>query len=62
MMSQINRYLLRNLILATAVVTGALSAAIWLTQSLRLVELVVEGGAGFGAFAQLAIQIGRAHV
>lgn len=54
-MSQINRYLLRNLILATIVVTGALSAAIWLTQSLRLVELVVEGGAGLGAFAQLAI-------
>ncbi|MBP7336080.1 LPS export ABC transporter permease LptF [Niveispirillum sp.] len=55
MMSQINRYLLRNLVLATLVVTGALSAAIWLTQSLRLVELVVEGGAGFGAFAHLAI-------
>lgn len=55
MMSQINRYLLRNLLLATFVVTGALSAAIWLTQSLRLVELVVEGGAGFGAFAHLAL-------
>lgn len=54
-MSQINRYLLRNLLLATFVVTGALSAAIWLTQSLRLVELVVEGGAGFGAFAHLAL-------
>lgn len=55
MMNQINRYLLRNLVLATAVVTGGLSAAIWLTQSLRLVEMVVEGGAGFGMFLHLAV-------
>ena len=54
-MSQINRYLLRNLFLATLLVTGALSSVIWLTQSLRLVELVVAGGAGFGAFARLAL-------
>ncbi len=55
MMNQINRYLLRHLVLATAVVTGGLSAAIWLTQSLRLVEMVVEGGAGFGMFLHLAV-------
>ena len=54
-MYQINSYLLRNLAIATAAVTGALSAAIWLTQSLRLVELVVEGGASFGAFLHLAM-------
>lgn len=54
-MDQINRYLLRNLAIATAVVTMALSAAIWLTQSLRLVELVVEGGAPFSVFLHLAV-------
>ncbi|MFV3075712.1 LPS export ABC transporter permease LptF [Niveispirillum fermenti] len=54
-MNQINRYLFRNLVVATLVVTVALSAAIWLTQSLRLVELVVDGGAGFGVFLHLAV-------
>lgn len=54
-MNQINRYLLRNLVIATLVVTSALSAAIWLTQSLRLVEMVVEGGASLMAFFHLAM-------
>jgi len=54
-MNQIDRYLLRNLTVATIFVTVGLSAAIWLTQSLRLVELVVEGGAPLGVFLQLAI-------
>jgi lipopolysaccharide export system permease protein len=54
-MNQINRYLLRNLVIATLVVTSALSGAIWLTQSLRLVEMVVEGGASMMAFFHLAM-------
>lgn len=54
-MNQISRYLLRNLSVATVFVTAGLSAAIWLTQSLRLVELVVEGGAPFWIFLQLAV-------
>ncbi|MQP67625.1 LPS export ABC transporter permease LptF [Niveispirillum sp. SYP-B3756] len=54
-MNQINRYLFRNLLIATLVVTSGLSAAIWLTQSLRLVALVVEGGASLTAFFRLAM-------
>ncbi|MFM2045011.1 MAG: hypothetical protein RLY86_3587 [Pseudomonadota bacterium] len=54
-MTQIGRYLLRNLTVATVFVTAGLSAAIWLTQSLRLVELVVEGGAPLLVFLQLAL-------
>lgn len=55
MLNQIDRYLLRNLAIAMLAVSGALSAVIWLTQSLRLVELVVEGGAGIGDFLRLAL-------
>lgn len=54
-MNQIDRYLLRNLAVATVFVTAGLSVAIWLTQSLRLVEMVVEGGASLGIFFRLAL-------
>lgn len=54
-MRQIDRYLLRNLSVATIFVTAGLAAAIWMTQSLRLVELVVEGGAPFTVFLRLAL-------
>lgn len=53
-MNQIGRYLLRNLTVATLFVTAGLAAAIWLTQSLRLVQLVVEGGAPFAMFLKMA--------
>ncbi len=54
-MRQIDRYLLRNLSVATIFVTAGLAAAIWMTQSMRLVELVVEGGAPFSVFLQLLL-------
>lgn len=54
-MRQIDRYLLRNLSVATIFVTAGLAAAIWMTQSMRLVELVVEGGAPFIVFLRLAL-------
>ncbi|QJE72427.1 LPS export ABC transporter permease LptF [Aerophototrophica crusticola] len=54
-MNQIGRYLLRNLTVATLFVTVGLAAAIWLTQSLRLVQLVVEGGAPFAMFLKMAV-------
>lgn len=54
-MNQISRYLLRNLTVATVFVTAGLSVAIWLTQSMRLVQLVVEGGAPLSMFFRLAI-------
>jgi len=54
-MNQFSRYLLRNLVVATFCVTAGLAAAIWMTQSLRLVELVVEGGAPLSVFLRLAL-------
>jgi lipopolysaccharide export system permease protein len=51
--TQIDRYLLRQLALALVAVTGGLVALIWLTQSLRFVELVVNRGLSFRVFFEL---------
>jgi len=51
--TQIDRYLLRQLSLALVAVTGGLVALIWLTQSLRFVELVVNRGLSIGVFLEL---------
>ena len=42
--SRIDRYVFRQLALALVAVTTGLVALIWLTQSLRFVELVVNRG------------------
>lgn len=54
-MTQISRYLLRNLIAATLAVTAALTFAIWLVLSLRQIERVLEGGAPLAFFLKLAV-------
>lgn len=51
--SQIDRYILRQLSVALVAVTGGLVALIWLTQSLRFVELIVNRGLSLGVFFQL---------
>ncbi len=53
--SRIDRYMLRQLLLALAAVSGGLVALIWLTQSLRFVELVVNRGLSFVVFLQLTV-------
>ena len=53
MPSQIDRYVLRQLSLALVAVTCGLVALIWLTQSLRFVELVVNRGLSIGVFLEL---------
>jgi lipopolysaccharide export system permease protein len=50
---RIDRYVLRQLLVALVAVSGALVALIWLTQSLRFVELVVNRGLSFRVFFQL---------
>ena len=52
-MTQLDRYVLRQLAIAVVAVTGGLVALIWLTQSLRFVELVVNRGLSLGVFLQL---------
>ena len=50
---QIDRYVLRQLSVALVAVTIGLVALIWLTQSLRFVELVVNRGLSIGVFLEL---------
>lgn len=51
--SRIDRYLIRQLAAALVAVTGGLVALIWLTQSLRFVETVVNRGLSIGVFLKL---------
>lgn len=53
MITRIDRYILRQLALALVAVTGGLVALIWLTQSLRFVELVVNRGLSLRVFLEL---------
>ncbi len=51
--SQLDRYIVRQLAIALVAVTGGLVALIWLTQSLRFVELVVNRGLSMRVFLEL---------
>jgi lipopolysaccharide export system permease protein len=56
-MDQLTRYILRQSLGTTIFVTAALSAAIWLTQSLRLVDLIVNRGLSVELFLYLGLLI-----
>jgi lipopolysaccharide export system permease protein len=53
----LTRYILRQSLGTTLFVTAALSAAIWLMQSLRLVDLIVNRGLSAGLFFYLGLLI-----
>jgi lipopolysaccharide export system permease protein len=53
LVTRLDLYLFRQLFLALVVVTAGLTALIWLTQSLRFVELVVNRGLSLGVFLHL---------
>ncbi len=55
MADTLNRYILRQLLLVTIFVTLALTLAIWLTQSLRLIRLIVNQGMSFGTLLELTM-------
>ncbi|RBM09624.1 LPS export ABC transporter permease LptF [Novacetimonas cocois] len=52
-LSILDRYVLRQLLLALVATTGALAVLIWLTQSLHFVSLVVGRGLSLRVFIQL---------
>ena len=54
-MSLATRYILGRLAAATLAITAGLGAAVWLTQSLRLVDLIVNRELPFGQFLKLAL-------
>ncbi|GAN75886.1 LPS export ABC transporter permease LptF [Acidisphaera rubrifaciens] len=51
--TRIDRYMFRQMALSLVAVTGGLAALIWLTQSLRFVEMVVNHGLSLGTFLEL---------
>jgi len=53
----LNRYILRQCLSVMLFVTGALTAAVWLAQSLRLVDLIVNRGLSAEIFLYLAMLI-----
>jgi len=53
MISRLDIYIFRQVLLALVVATGGLTALIWLTQSLRFVDLVVNRGLSFFVFIHL---------
>lgn len=54
-MHRLTRYILRQCLGTAIFVTAALTAAIWLTQSLRLVDLIVNRGLSPGLFLYLGV-------
>ncbi len=53
LVSRLDAYVFRQLLFALLAVTGGLTALIWLTQSLRFVELVVDHGLSLVVFLEL---------
>ncbi|WP_426959642.1 LPS export ABC transporter permease LptF [Muricoccus radiodurans] len=52
-MSRVTRYIAKQIALSLLAVTVGLAALIWLTQSLRFIELVLNRGLSFGVFLRL---------
>jgi len=57
MVTSLDRYILRQCFGVMIFVTAALSAAIWLAQSLRLIDLIVNRGLSIEVFLYLALLI-----
>jgi lipopolysaccharide export system permease protein len=56
-MNSLDRYILRQCLSMMVFVTAALSAAVWLAQSLRLVDLIVNRGLSIELFLYMALLI-----
>ena len=58
-MTSLDRYILRQCLSVTLFVTAALSAAVWLAQSLRLVDLIVNRGLSAEVFLYLQVEFDK---
>lgn len=54
-MRTITRYILRQLVIGTLLVSAGLALILWLTQSLRLVEMIIGKGLGLGTFISMTM-------
>src|ERR1700758_5777346 len=53
LVTRIDRYIFRQLLVARIALPGGLTALVWPIQSLRFVELVVNHGLSLGVFVEL---------
>src|SRR5690349_13403479 len=53
LITRLDRYMFRQLLVALIAITGGLTALVWLIQSLRFVELVVNHGLSLVVFVEL---------
>src|SRR5579864_2498342 len=56
-MNALSRYILKQSFSVTLLVTGALTAAVWFAQSLRLVDLIINRGLSAEMFFYLSLLI-----
>src|ERR1700681_3391619 len=56
-MTSLSRYILKQSFNVMLLVTGALTAAVWLAQSLRLVDLIINRGLSAEMFLYLVLLI-----
>lgn len=54
-LNHLDRYLWRQLSLATLVITTSLTLIVWITQSLKLIDFIVNRGIPLSTFAYLAV-------
>lgn len=54
-MNRLSTYILQHLVWATSILTAILVFAVWLTQSLRLIEVIVDGAAPVSIFLTLVM-------
>ncbi|MGY8993440.1 MAG: LptF/LptG family permease, partial [Rhodospirillales bacterium] len=54
-MDGITRYILRQLIIGMALVTAVLSCVVWLSQSLRFIDMIVNQSLNVGQFLYLTL-------
>lgn len=56
-MTGVTRYILRQLAVGMVFVSAALACVLWLTQSLRLIEMIVSQGISVGTFLVLTVML-----
>lgn len=54
-MRMLTRYILRQLVVGTLLVAAGLAVILWLTQSLRLIEMIISKGLGMGTFISMTM-------
>lgn len=54
-MKAYTRYIIRSLIIPVLIITSTLTMVVWLTQSVRFIDMIINRGLGFSTFLYLSI-------